>query len=169
MLYQDESEPNDAILPQTSLISCIFGPSAIKHTCPRRLNFLTELQIRENGKKMTPRICCFHIYYFDIGLKWTRYLSRYGDWLWAARSGDRIPVGARFSVPVKTGPGAHSASCTMGTGYFPGVESGRVVTLTPHPLLVPGSKNRVQLYLYSPYGPWPVKRVKPTYIGLKRA
>jgi hypothetical protein len=38
----------------------------------------------------------------------------------------------------------------MGTGSFPGVESGRGVTLTPHPLLVPRSKNRVELYLYSP-------------------
>jgi hypothetical protein len=28
---------------------------------------------------------------------------------------------------------AHRASCTMGTGSFPGVESGRGVTLTPHP------------------------------------
>jgi hypothetical protein len=33
----------------------------------------------------------------------------------------------------------------MGTGSFPGVESGRGVTLTPHPLLVPRSKNRVEL------------------------
>jgi hypothetical protein len=33
-------------------------------------------------------------------------------------SGDRIPVGARFSAPVQTGPGAHPASCTMGTGSF---------------------------------------------------
>jgi hypothetical protein len=28
--------------------------------------------------------------------------------------------GARFSAPVQTGPGAHPASCTMGTGSFPG-------------------------------------------------
>jgi len=27
----------------------------------------------------------------------------------------------------------------MGTGSFPGVKSGRGVTLTPHPLLVPWS------------------------------
>jgi hypothetical protein len=47
-----------------------------------------------------------------------------------------IPVGARFSAPVQTGPGAQPASCTMGTGSFPGVNSGRGVTLTPHPLLV---------------------------------
>jgi len=30
----------------------------------------------------------------------------------------------------------HTASCTMGTGYYPGVKSGRGMTLTPHPLLV---------------------------------
>ena len=41
--------------------------------------------------------------------------------------------GARFSAPVQTGRGAHTASCTMGTGYFSGVKSGWVVTLTPHP------------------------------------
>jgi len=59
------------------------------------------------------------------------------DWLRTGRSGDRIPVGARFYAPVQTGPGAHPASCTMGTGSFPEVKSGRGVTLTPHPLLVP--------------------------------
>ena len=48
--------------------------------------------------------------------------------------------GARFSAPVQTGPGAHPASCTVGTGSFPGVKSGRGVTLTPHPLLVPWSR-----------------------------
>jgi hypothetical protein len=38
--------------------------------------------------------------------------------------------------PAQTGPGAHPASCTMGTGSFSGVKSGRDVTLTPHFLLV---------------------------------
>jgi hypothetical protein len=41
--------------------------------------------------------------------------------------------GARFSAPVQRGPGAHSASHTTGTGSFPGVKSGRSVTLTSHP------------------------------------
>ena len=68
---------------------------------------------------------------------WARQLSRYSDWLRGGRSGDRIPVGARFSAPVQTGPGAHPASCTMSTGSFRWVNSGRGVTLTPHPLLVP--------------------------------
>jgi hypothetical protein len=34
-------------------------------------------------------------------------------------------------------PGAHPAYCTMDTGSFPGVNSGRGLTLTPQPLLVP--------------------------------
>jgi len=49
-------------------------------------------------------------------------------------------LGARFSAPVETGPEAHPASCTVGTGVFPGVKSGRGVTLTPHPLLVVWSR-----------------------------
>jgi len=44
-----------------------------------------------------------------------------------------------FSSPVQTGPGAHPASCTMGTGSFPEGNSGRGVTLTPYPLLAPWS------------------------------
>jgi hypothetical protein len=52
--------------------------------------------------------------------------------------------GARFSAPVQTGPGAHLASGTMGTGSLPGVKSSWGLTLTPRPLLVPWSwKSRV--------------------------
>jgi len=51
-----------------------------------------------------------------------------------------MPVGARFSAPVQTGPEAHPASCKMRTGSFPGVRCGRGVTLIPHSLLVPRSK-----------------------------
>jgi hypothetical protein len=31
--------------------------------------------------------------------------------------------GVTFSAPIQTGPGAHPASCTKGTGTFPGVEA----------------------------------------------
>jgi len=88
-------------------------------------------------------------------------------------------VGARFSAPVQTGPGARPASCTMGTGSFLEVKSSQGVMLTPHPLLVPWSRKRraipllplwairpvqslsactVELYLYSPYGPYGLYR-----------
>jgi hypothetical protein len=72
-------------------------------------------------------------------LLWTEEHSRYSDWLRAGRSGNGIPVGARFSEIFHTGPGAQPTSCKMGTGSFPEVKSGRGVTLTPHPLLVPWS------------------------------
>ena len=55
---------------------------------------------------------------------------------WTARGSN--PCGARFS-PVQTVLGAHPASCTMGTGSFPGIKYGKVVLLTTHPLLVPWS------------------------------
>ena len=41
--------------------------------------------------------------------------AQHGDLPRAGRSGDRIPVGARFSAPVQSSPGAHPASCTTGT------------------------------------------------------
>jgi len=57
----------------------------------------------------------------------------YSDSLWAGRSGDRMPVGARISASVQTGPGAHPASYTMGTGSFSGVKRpGRGVDHPPH-------------------------------------
>jgi hypothetical protein len=47
--------------------------------------------------------------------------------------------GLDFSTPVQNGPGAHLASCAMGTGSFPGVKYGWGVLLTTHHLLVPWS------------------------------
>jgi hypothetical protein len=85
------------------------------------------------------------------------YYSRYGDSLRAGRSGDRIPVGARFSTPVQTGPGAHPVFCTMGTGS-PSREKklpGRGVD-HPHPSNAE-VKERAELHLSSSSGPsWPV-------------
>jgi len=60
-------------------------------------------------------------------------------------------VGAKFSAPVQTDPGAHPASYTMGTGSFTGVKQlGRGVDQPP-----PSTaevKKRVELYLYFPSG-----------------
>jgi hypothetical protein len=64
---------------------------------------------------------------------------------------------ARFSAPVQTGPGAHPASYTMGTGSLLGVKRlGRGVNHPP-----PSSakvKERVELYFYFPCGAsWSVR------------
>jgi hypothetical protein len=75
----------------------------------------------------------------------------YIDSLRAGRSGDRIPVGGRFSAPVQTGPGAHPAFYAMGTGSLPGVK--RLGRDTDHqPLSSAEAKEIVELYLYSPLG-----------------
>jgi hypothetical protein len=67
----------------------------------------------------------------------------------ARRSGDQIPVGARFFTHIQTGPGAHPVSCTMGTGSFLGVKrSGGGVDHTP-----PSSAEVTNEYLYFPSGP----------------
>jgi len=76
------------------------------------------------------------------------YLSRYSDSLRAGRSGNRIPVGARFSAPVQTGPGAHSASYTMGTGSFPGVKRPRLGA--DHPTLLAPKLRKEYRYTYTP-------------------
>ena len=65
-------------------------------------------------------------------------------------------MGLRFSAPIQTDPGAHTASSTMGTGSLPGIK--RLERGVEHP--PPSSsevKDRVELYLYSPSGlSWPV-------------
>jgi hypothetical protein len=63
---------------------------------------------------------------------------------------------ARFSTPVQTGSEDHPASCTIGTGSFPGVKRpGRGVDHPP--TSTTEVKERVDLYLYLRSGPsWPV-------------
>jgi hypothetical protein len=59
-------------------------------------------------------------------------VSRYSNSQQAERSGNQIPVLARFSVHVQIGPVADQASHTMGTVAFPGAKGpGRVVVHTP--------------------------------------
>jgi hypothetical protein len=117
-------------------VCCTFTPETLllhPHSC-----LLTELLGSYVYEKQI-RKCTFIVTKFMrvFGYWWAGYSSRYSDWLRAGRSGDRIPVGARFSASVQTGSGAHPASCTMGTGSFPGVRSRRGMMLTHYPLLVP--------------------------------
>jgi hypothetical protein len=80
------------------------------------------------GSRRFERTQCFHLQRSDA--VFPNHRQRFRDkskniyinseFLRARRSGDQIPMGARFSAPVQTGPGAHPASCTMGTGSFIG-------------------------------------------------
>lgn len=65
---------------------------------------------------------------------------------------DRIRIEVIFSAPIHIGPGVHSASYTMGSGLFPGVQ--RKGCGVNHPLQFSAEfKERVMLYLYSPTAP----------------
>jgi len=58
--------------------------------------------------------------------------------------------GRDFSAPVQTGPGAHPASYTIGTGSLSRGVKRPAVALTTHLYLAPKLKERVELYLCSP-------------------
>ena len=57
--------------------------------------------------------------------------------------------GARFSGPVQTGPGAHPASYTMGTGSFPGVKRPGGIEVE-HPLHLTARLKREYSYTLLP-------------------
>ena len=65
----------------------------------------------------------------------------------------KITVGARFSVPVHTGPGAHPASYTMGTGSLSWGVKRPWCGANHSPPCSAEVKERVEIYLYSPSGP----------------
>jgi len=88
-------------------------------------------------------------------------LGRYSSVGTATRYGlDGLGIESRwrtiFSAFVQTGPGAHQASYTMGTGSFQGVK-GPGHDVDHPPLSRTEVKERVELYLYPPFGPsWPI-------------
>jgi hypothetical protein len=69
--------------------------------------------------------------------------ARHGLGVW-----DRNPLGERFCVTVRTGPGAHLTSCNSVSGHSRG-QSGSGVALTS-PLSSTKVRERVELYPYSP-------------------
>ena len=97
-------------------------------------------------------LCCssytLHPACFELRLRQLLPSSTSETWTtgWTVRGSN--PGGSRISAPIQTGPGAHPASYTMGTGSFPEVKHpGRDDDHPP-----PSSaevKERVELYLYS--------------------
>ena len=91
-------------------------------------------------------------------LLWAGIAQSYSNSLRSGRSGDRMPVRARFTAHVQTGPGAYPASYTMVTGSFPGGKAAGTWRWPPTPSNAE-VKEKVELNFYSPSGSsWPVPR-----------
>jgi len=67
-------------------------------------------------------------------------------------------VVAIYFTPFQTGPGAHPASCKMGTGSFSGGKEQPGRDADPSPPSGAVGHEKVELYLYSPYGPYGLYR-----------
>jgi len=98
---------------------------------------------------------CVYIYiYIYIYIYHTR--SSYSDSLQTGRSGDRIPVRARFSAHLQTGPGGPPILLYNGYLVFSVGKAAGACRRPPTPSSA-DVKERVEIYLYSPSGPlWPV-------------
>ena len=70
---------------------------------------------------------------------------------WLDGPGIEFRWGARFSAPVQTGPGAHPASYTMGTGSLPGIKRAGGLVLATHSHLAPRLKEE---YSYTSVPLW---------------
>jgi len=93
-----------------------------------KLQFLWQTSVKVRGCGMYGNVyrkCCITFWPYRIILNWYCLIHGPGSsvgiatQLRAERSGHQIPGGRDF-LPVQTGPGGHPASCTIGTGSFPG-------------------------------------------------
>jgi hypothetical protein len=99
-----------------------------------------SLKLRTDNIPVKQRDMSIHIsegYYL-------RALSQYNYPLRAGRYGDRIPVGARYSAPIKAGPGANQPPLKWVSGLFPGSKSAGAWRL-PSTQSTAEVKERVQL------------------------
>jgi hypothetical protein len=110
-------------------------------TCRRMVFHFRRVKTFNNflkgGRNMTLKTR--HVLVFTKNCK-PHLLDILSNSLRAGRSRNRIPVGARFSSSVQTGPGAHPGSYTMHTGSLSRGLSGRSVAFTTHPQLAPKLK-----------------------------
>ena len=83
-----------------------------------------------------------------------RLLSRYRDWLRAGRSGDRIPLRSEIFRTCPDRPWDPPSLLYNGYRVFTGGKERPGRDADPSPPSSAVGHERVELYLYSPYGPY---------------
>jgi hypothetical protein len=137
----------------------------------------------KSAQNLVAPICRFslsnllHVNFMAPGiLRWCLHFCGLGSSVSKA-TGYRLDgpgIESRWGETFHTSPGGHPASCTMGTGSFPGVKSSWGVVLTPHPLLVLWSWKRRAIPLLPLWAVRPVQslsvctRVQFTFTLLTR-
>jgi hypothetical protein len=113
-----------AWLPQIKLQSALYMTSLTVAFCV----------VAVCSSEITTSYFVFRFQHVLTTLLWSLEQSSRGEGVNRFSWGQRIPVEARFSVHVQTGPGAHPASRAMGTGPFQGVKRpGRGADHQPSP------------------------------------
>ena len=136
VLYKRETLQRD-IWSQTLGFSLFFDAVPQGHESPQRTSPLS----RNPRILLSSRNKSHYVSFLAISIPLTSsqptslrlIFILFSDSLRTGRSGDRIPVGARFSAPVQAGSEANPASYTVGTGSFPGKKRPwRCVDHPPH-------------------------------------
>jgi hypothetical protein len=89
---------------------------------------------------------------------WAGQRSQYSEWLRAGRSGDRIPVGGEIFRTCPDRPLGPTSLLYNGYRVFPGGKERPGRDADPSLSSSAVGHERVELYLYSPYGPYGLYR-----------
>jgi len=118
MITKCNDRPKPGTLFYLTTTVCHFPP-LLPCTCGQSS---TQVKIHLNLLGLAAMSGCFNRLTFHRS---AGTASRCSDSLCAVQSGNQILVETRLSAPIQTGPGAHPASYTMGTGSFRGVKRPR--------------------------------------------
>ena len=111
--------------------------------------FAQEIQFMARGVKFTLQPTeAVQIQLCSLTSAWASWRSRYRDWLWTGRSGDRIPVRGEIFRTCPDRPWSPPSLLYNGYRVFPGCKERLGLTLIPHPLLVSWSRKSTAIPLF---------------------
>ena len=97
---------------------------------------------------------------------WAGSFSRYSDWLQAGRSGDQIPVGGEIFRTCPDRPWGPPSLLYNGYRVFPRGKERLGHDADPSTPSSAVGHERVELYLFSPYGPYSLYRASVPVQGV---